>query len=318
MTAAPQAPVPVFKLYGETRHWPTPDLLHCESIPERSRLHDWHIRPHRHADLVHVLHVASGGVELELEGAQHRLRGPLAIVVPAMTIHGFRFSQDVEGHIVTLARPLAEHLARTLDEQGKTLGRPGYHRLATPRQAWRIATLMAQIDEEYRQPAPGRTHLLEALIQALAVELARLDEARDAPAPRGPRPRHRGSEHLAGFQALIEARYRQQPSVEELAGQLGLTGAHLNTLCRRLANRSALQLLHERILLEAKRQLTYTSMTIGQVADALGFSEPAYFTRFFKRNTGLSPRDFRLHQHDAERLPGGRPPQKDAPGQARA
>lgn len=67
-----------------------------------------------------------------------------------------------------------------------------------------------------------------------------------------------------------------------------------------LANRSALQLLHERLLLEAKRQLTYTNMTIGQVADLLGFSEPAYFTRFFKRLTGLSPRDFRLRQGETE------------------
>ncbi len=75
-----------------------------------------------------------------------------------------------------------------------------------------------------------------------------------------------------------------------------MTSAHLNTLCRRLAGRSALQLLHERLLLEAKRQLTYTNMTIGQVADTLGFSEPAYFTRFFKRHTGFSPKAFRQRQ----------------------
>ena len=59
--------VPVFKLYGETRHWPTPDLLHWESIPERSRLHDWKIHPHRHTDLLHLLHLSSGRVSLELE-----------------------------------------------------------------------------------------------------------------------------------------------------------------------------------------------------------------------------------------------------------
>ncbi|MDI5986031.1 helix-turn-helix domain-containing protein [Halomonas sp. M4R5S39] len=311
MPTPPTASVPVFKLYGETRHWPTPDLLHCESIPERSRLHDWHIRPHRHADLVHVLHVASGCVALELEGTPHRLEGPLAIVVPAMAIHGFRFSEDIEGHIVTLAQPLAEHLAHSLAEQGKALARADFHMLDRPDAARRIATLVGQIDEEYRQPAPGRTSLLEALIQALVVELSRLDTSRDERTPRsGRQQRHKGYEHLASLQALIEAQYRQQPSVESLAGQLGMTSAHLNTLCRRLADRSALQLLHERLLLEAKRQLTYTNMTIGQVADALGFSEPAYFTRFFKRNTGLSPRDFRLRQLATEA------PERHAPGQA--
>ncbi|QOR40335.1 helix-turn-helix domain-containing protein [Billgrantia diversa] len=310
MSRPVQAPVPVFKLYGETHHWPTPDLLHCESIPERSRLHDWHIRPHRHADLVHVLHIASGQVELELEGTQHALQGPLVIVVPALTIHGFRFSQDIEGHIVTLAQPLAEQLGQRLEEQASVLRHAEYHRLEPPRKARRLATLVEQIDAEYRQPAPGRERMLDALVQALAVELSRLDSHRLHDSAPGLHQRDRGHERLASFQALIEAQYRQQPSIERFAEQLGMSSAHLNALCRRLADRSALQLLHERLLLEAKRQLTYTNMTISQVADSLGFSEPAYFTRFFKRNTGFSPRDFRLRQHAAE------PQKQDAPGQA--
>ncbi|MCE8018422.1 helix-turn-helix domain-containing protein [Halomonas sp. MCCC 1A17488] len=301
MSQPTKTPVPIFKLYGETRHWPTPDLLHCESIPERSRLHDWHIRPHRHADLVHVLHVAHGQVELELEGIRHALRGPLIIVVPALAIHGFRFSQDIEGHIVTLAQPLAERLGQRLGEQAKVLRHADYHPLARSPQARRLATLVEQIDAEYRQPAPGRDRMLGALVEALAVALARLAEPHGPSAtPTGVRQRDRGHEHLASFQALIEAQYRQQPSIERFAEQLGMSSAHLNALCRRLADRSALQLLHERLLLEAKRQLTYTNMTISQVADSLGFSEPAYFTRFFKRNTGFSPRDFRLRQHASE------------------
>lgn len=60
-----------------------------------------------------------------------------------------------------------------------------------------------------------------------------------------------------------------------------------------MAGRSAQQLLHERVLLEAKRHLTYTNMTIGQVAERLGFKEPAYFTRFFKRSVKLTPKAFR-------------------------
>lgn len=110
MATSSATSVPVFKLYGETQHWPTPDLLHCESIPERSRLHDWLIRPHRHADLVHILFISQGSVELALEGTSHHLQGIVAIIVPAMAIHGFRFSPDVQGHIITLAKPLADHL----------------------------------------------------------------------------------------------------------------------------------------------------------------------------------------------------------------
>lgn len=289
----PLASVPVFKLYGETRHWPTPDLLHCESIAERSRLHDWHIKSHRHADLVHLLHIRAGQVTLHLDAVQRQLEGPLLIVVPAMTVHGFRFSRDIDGHVITLAKPLAAHLVERLERQGHALDRAAHYPLAGQDEASAMAALVAQIDGEYRQPDEGRDALLHALIQALAVLVARRAERRR---PILPRRHDRGQEHLQRFLALIDAGYAEQPSVESLAASLGMTSAHLNTLCRRLAGRSALQLLHERLLLEAKRQLTYTNMTIGQVADTLGFSEPAYFTRFFKRHTGFSPKAFRQRQ----------------------
>ncbi|WP_249978167.1 helix-turn-helix domain-containing protein [Vreelandella olivaria] len=296
MAASSIPPVPVFKLYGETQHWPTPDLLHCESIPERSQLHDWHIRPHRHVDLVHILWVSQGSVELELEGTSHHLQSNTAIIVPAMAIHGFRFSPDVQGHIITLAKPLADHLHDVMGEHS-TLRKADFYPLSSSHQAERMATLVMQIAQEYRQPAPGRNRLLEALIQALVVELSRLCSVTGNPVKRHAlRQSDKGRQHLERYQALVEAHYRTQPSIEQLAEQLGVSSAHLNMLCRQLAGRSALQLLHERLLLEAKRQLTYTNMTIGQVSDSLGFSEPAYFTRFFKRNTTLSPRDFRLRQ----------------------
>ncbi|GAA5171427.1 helix-turn-helix domain-containing protein [Modicisalibacter zincidurans] len=283
--------VPVFQLYGETGHWPTPDLLHCESIAARSRLHDWHIKPHRHADLLHLLHIEAGRVQLHLEGRERDLQGPLLIVVPAVAIHGFRFSSDIDGHIISLAKPLAAHLQARLAALGEVLARPAPYPLAEQPEQAVIAELVTRIDDEYRQPAQGRGALLHALVQALAVQLARRAERRR---PQRVMAHDRGQGHLQRFQALIEARYAEQPSIETLAGELGVTSAHLNTLCRRLAARSALQLLHERLLLEAKRQLTYTNMTVGQIADGLGFSEPGYFARFFKRHTGQSPKAFRL------------------------
>lgn len=285
----PQHEVPVFKLYGETRHWPTPDLLHCESIAARSRLHDWHIKPHRHGDLVHLLYIRAGEVEFHLEGANQRAAGAVLIVVPELTIHGFRFSRDVDGHIITLARPLVAELSSRLARPGNVLHEPACYRLAAPEQAT-IGALVGELEHEYHRQAPGRDMLLNALIGALAVHVSR----RALHGRARPRPRQeRGRDHLNHFQALIEARFQQQPSIEALARELDITPAHLNTLCRRLAGRSALQLLHERLLLEAKRNLTYTNMTVSQVADHLGFTEPAYFTRFFKRHTGLSPRRFR-------------------------
>lgn len=290
------ASVPVFKLYGETHHWPTPDLLHCESIPERSRLHDWRIRPHRHTDLVHLLYISEGTLTLELEGDSTQKMAPLLIVVPAMSIHGFHFSPDTEGEVLTLAQPMVEQLESRLGHPARVLLRCGAYP-AQASQERRIAALFGQLREEYHQPASGRELLLESLVSALTVEAHRLTETRAPKAMVRTGPADRAEEHIHDYQALIEAQFRDQPSVEAFANQLGLTATHLNLLCRRLVDRSALELLHERLLLEAKRQLTYTNMSVGQVAESLGFSEPAYFTRFFKRLTGFAPRHFRQRQH---------------------
>lgn len=290
--------VPVFKLYGETRQWPTPDLLHCESIAERSRLHDWHIRPHRHADLIHVLHIREGSVDLELEGLEHHAYGPLLIVIPAMTIHGFRFSEDIDGHIVTLARPLAEHLADWPGGMGSVLARADFYPLRPGPQAVRVQHLVDGIAEEYGHPAAGRDMALHGLVQALVTLLGRRAEQRHGSVDpiRSRAGSARGEHHVRDFQAMVEDRFRTQPSIEWFAEQLAITPAHLNALCRRETGVSALKLLHERVLLEAKRNLTYTNLTISQVSDMLGFSEPAYFTRFFKRLSGCTPKAFR-HRH---------------------
>ncbi|WIX33435.1 helix-turn-helix domain-containing protein [Salinicola sp. JS01] len=286
-------PVPTYQLYGETRHWPTPDLLHCETIAERSRLYAWHIRAHRHADLMHLLLLREGQVELRLGDLETAIDTPAMICVPATVIHGFRFSPQTQGHIVTLAQPLVADLHARLP-QAEVLDAAMHYPLAAQPEAAPLAQLIALLDGEYRR-APGgaqedREAMLTTLIDAVTLQLWRRARRRQ----RLPRSgQARGERHLERYRQLIETRFAEQPPIPDLAAELGIGDAHLNALCRRLTGHSALQLLHARLLLEAKRQLTYTQQSIAQVGERLGFAEPTYFTRFFKRGTGMTPRAFR-------------------------
>ncbi|WP_437879702.1 helix-turn-helix domain-containing protein [Pseudomonas sp. LRF_L74] len=280
------ATVPVFKLYGETAAWPTPDLLHCESIPSRSALHDWQIKPHRHGDLLQVLYVQAGRAELEVEGTRQRVESATLQVSPAMSVHGFRFSPDIQGHVLSLAQPLVEHL-------GAALERPPLEQaecFVVGEQQGYLDELFESISREYQGAAPGRELMLQSLVGALLVWIARRAMARPGAEAL---PADRGREHLQRFTALLETHFRQHLPIEHYAAGIGLSAAHLNALCRRLSGRSALQMINQRLLLEAKRNLVYTAMTINQVADSLGFSEPAYFSRFFRRETGMTPSAFR-------------------------
>ncbi|BAP44128.1 helix-turn-helix domain-containing protein [Pseudomonas sp. LJDD11] len=287
MSGRPGSNIPVFKLYGETVVWPTPDLIHCESIAERSSLHDWEIKPHRHSDLVQLLYVQSGRALLKVEEVVREVEGPVLQVVPALSVHTFRFADTIQGHILTLAMPLVEQLEAALD---------GF-RLATPLchgpgdDSPELDRLFSAIVSEYHQVRVGRELMLQALINQLLVWLCRRSEQSGAGQAAG--SPDRGREHLQRFMHQLEESFRLHWSIEEHARRLGISAAHLNALCRRLADQSALQIINQRLLLEARRGLVYTTMTINQLSDSLGFSEPAYFTRFFKRAAGVSPRQFR-------------------------
>ncbi|AYC35051.1 helix-turn-helix domain-containing protein [Pseudomonas cavernae] len=290
MAARSSNSVPVFKLYGETA-WPTPDLIHCESIAERSRLHDWLIRPHRHTDLVQLLYVQRGEAWLEVEGVANYIDAPALQVVPALAIHGFRFSPDVQGHVLSLAMPLVEQLAAEFAPD--LLRQAGCYLVGADRP--RLDTLFASIADEYQQQESGRDQMLTALITTLLIwggRRVRLHGQADA-GEQAP-----GREHLRAFTRLLEAHFREHWPIERYANQLGISAAHLNALCRRFAGMSALQLINQRLLLEARRCLVYTAMTIAEVSDSMGFSEPAYFSRFFKKGLGVSPKEFRAGRTD--------------------
>ncbi|WOX06999.1 helix-turn-helix domain-containing protein [Microbulbifer pacificus] len=284
-----KTPIPLFKLYGETdASWPTPDLIHCETIAERSRLYDWTIKPHRHSDLVHLLYCQSGDGQVSLDGVTQPLRTPCVVLTAPMSVHGFEFSHDVEGYVVTLAPPLLKQLRSTLGNQQSLLQNSYYLDAQAERSVF--DNLFATLNHEYANWAQGREVLIEATVNALMILLGRHVSARAEKTSLTP---DRGSQHYAGFMRKVEQCYRRHDSIEVYAEELGITAAHLNTLCRRFAERSAQQLIHERLLLEAKRNLIYTALTISQISDSLGFNEPAYFTRFFKRLAGTSPREFR-------------------------
>lgn len=97
--------IPVFKLYGESWHWPTPDLLHCESIQSRSSLYDWSIRAHQHSDLVQILFVQQGQGDIEIEGERRAFCGACVQIIPALCVHGFRFFTGNAGVFPVACRP---------------------------------------------------------------------------------------------------------------------------------------------------------------------------------------------------------------------
>ncbi|RPH29782.1 helix-turn-helix domain-containing protein [Buttiauxella warmboldiae] len=279
--------IPVFKLYGESRNWPASDLLHCESIHSRSSLHEWHIRTHQHADLVQLLYLHKGQVEIDIEGVNHPVEHACIQIVPALCVHGFQFSPGAQGYSLSLSAPLITQFEQQFGRPLQVLTQAAC--IPVKNSHRQIKTLFKALQSEYQGQGEARDMMLHSLIGTLLVWLNR----QCAPVPGGGSHGERKRAVVQRFNRLVEQHYREQLPVTYYARAVGVSSVSLNNLCHEFYGESALNVLHQRVLLEAKRSLLYTSMTISQISDYLGFSDATYFSRFFRRYTATTAKDFR-------------------------
>ena len=156
-------------------------------------------------------------------------------------------------------------------------------------EAVRFGLMMATLATEFAAPGSAGSPVPVWLARA-AVWLLAERAAREARVEGIGRARHK---LFARFLVLVEAHFREHWPLSRYAEALGLTPERLNRLVRAETGRLPLDLVQERLTREACRHLTYIAAPISRLAWELGFEDPAYFCRFFKRQTGLTPRDFR-------------------------
>lgn len=94
------------------------------------------------------------------------------------------------------------------------------------------------------------------------------------------------------FLMLLESNYQQVRNTDFYAGKLGISSKRLNQILKEKLDKTGMQLIHDRIILEAKRSIIHSETTIKEIAYELGFSDRPYFSRFFKKQTGQTPEEF--------------------------
>jgi AraC family transcriptional activator of pobA len=288
--------IPQFALYGEEIKASNAEFVHIEFIATRSRLYDWHIDRHTHSGLFQVLFLLQGHVSAEIDGVIHACDGPVAITIHPSVVHAFTFSEEAEGFVLTVD----QHIIFTEDTRHQDAGltdlfsslftQPRTIDLRTsPDIKARLETLLHMLLSESAWPLTGHTIMLEWLARCALLLLVRVHADHAVADETG----RYDFELFQRFRGLVETHYKQQWPVSQYAEQLHVTPSKLNRLCLKLTNESAFDITQQRLILEACRKLTYLSSGIARIAYELGFQDPAYFSRLFKRQTGLTPKAFR-------------------------
>lgn len=232
---------------------------------------------------------------MSLENSSLAIESPCLLTVPPLVVHGFQFDESIDGWIVSVPEAKLALLFASepmlLDEINKV------HILDARRigsAAPEFENLFVRIADEFTDLGRGRWLAMQA---CLVLALVRLDRYAGTGRCDANGPSARTLQHARRFRRQVENWFCERRPLEDYARALAITPTQLNRVCQATFGRSALQVIHDRLLLEAQHELVHSSAGVGEISYDLGFDDPAYFTRFFTKRMGMSPLTFReLHR----------------------
>jgi AraC family transcriptional activator of pobA len=284
-------------LYGDDKAQIRHDYLQSELILPRNRVTDWGLKPHLHGNLFQLFFLEAGRASFHAAAKPIELITPCVVLIPAGAVHGFTFSPQVQGRTLTLAESLMDTILQATPAvllEVNTL-----RILSNFNPEVRFADLLnleQNIHTELHLDLPGKQLALNAYFKLLFLKIYRLlqhQQHQEADSS------NRALHYFRAFQRAIGA----APSgkkIAEFAQELKITPVHLNRICQAVKGKTAQQIVHANTTRKAHNYLIYTSLSVSEIAYALQFADAGYFTRFFRKQTGLSPGAYRAKAYRSE------------------
>lgn len=270
--------IPSYALYGETHTFP--DVLHCERIHDRAKGLDWKIPAHRHTQLHQFFLVTKGIITFDIDGTTTQFDQATLLNVPPYHVHSFHFSPDTQGYV--LSCPISEidaalgnntALHPVTKHASQCRAKPHHH------------DIFDNIYAEFQRDSTARTPMLRAMLLTLLCHIARdVPTAPDANDPLG---------QFRRFERMMTSAPARPIVIADIARDLGVSRAKLHRICVAATGQSALRIAMQIKIQEAKRRLAYTQETTSEIGYRLGFDDPSYFSKVFRKYAGVTPTAYR-------------------------
>lgn len=266
-------------------------FVHHELLQIRTLLYNYEIREHLHTDLVQLFLITSGGGLLLSSGRKIPLESPCVLIIPSNRLHGFVFQSEVKGDVFTIPATFFETILKKSPSIFAAFDGLQYFSLE-PGTALSLELLdiKNRITRELQHLDQVAEFTLSLLFQLFLVNLYR---SRNTVRLESIKINDKALNHFRTFKKLIRRFRHEGKPVFFYANEMNLSPVHLNRICQTVAQKTALQVLHEEVLLEAKKYLRGTAYSVAEIAYFLGFKDPAHFSKFFKRREGVTPGTFR-------------------------
>ncbi|MCP1196042.1 helix-turn-helix transcriptional regulator [Acetobacter senegalensis] len=279
-----------FQIHDIIGHEGLRDFLDIEPLEVRSRPVNWHVRRHIHYSMFQLFLIHTGECTVELDGVTHELTSPGFVWIPARHVHSLIYHPRTRGYVVTLGHGHVFTFRTHCPKAASLFAAP----LAVGTDLSEFDRLIAFARSQPAMPDHASGMVTKALAQLILAMTFRLLHSANAPVPT-----RRDAELVKRFHALVERDFASRAPVSAYLDMLRTTERTLRRACNRMGQPSPNEVIQNRIAAEARRLLLFSGMSAAGIADRLGFSDPAYFSRWFRAREGITIRAFRS-EHDTE------------------
>lgn len=253
--------------------------------------------PHKH-DFFQIVFLFKGKGSHEIDFVKHQVKiGDVYIIKPGQ-VHKWILDKTTRGCIVEFYQEslnldsVEQDIFRSLCESADLL--------RASAEVKDLESLCDQMRREFEEQKFGHQNVLKSLLNVLMVNLYRIEQRVESSTNKSADRKQvaipRGNSFIWELESLIEANFTKHHNVEFYAQTLKVSPKALTMRVLRLLEKSARDLIQERCLLEARRYLGYSNLSIAEISERLGFEDANYFTRLFRLKTGVTPGAFRQQQ----------------------
>ncbi|QBJ86083.1 helix-turn-helix domain-containing protein [Chryseobacterium gleum] len=254
-----------------------------------SVFHEKQAEIHRDDHYMFILQ-QKGNFVMEIDFNKIDLKGPSLCFAGPGQIHQYIHQKDNEGWFLFIEAELIPESYREILDLSQWL-----HQYSVVTENDIIFDLPPLFEKAEKDPALHLPSITRSLAEsAVGIIISRISRTETE------NFQHRGQRYsiTRQFKKLITEHFRTTKQVKQYADFLNITPLYLNEAVKDVTGYPASFWIQQKILWEARRLLFYTHMDVKQIAFELGFDDPGYFSRFFKKGTGMTPLQFRSENHD--------------------
>lgn len=278
-------------LFGEDLEVMDEAFVHYEPLNVRTVLHDYKISEHVHSKLYQIFFITSSAGMLLSAGKKIALESPCALIIPNNKLHGFVFQSEIQGDVFTLNETFFENMMINNASLFLKYNQLQYFSLSKDTELFtEIYDYRNKIIKELNYNDSSTALSLSLLLQLFFIRLERSKTTNNI---ENVGTGDRTLNYFYQFNKLIKQFGHERKPVHFYANKVGLSTVHLNRICQSVSQKSAIEIIHENLIQEAKKYLVGTSYSVAEIAYVLGFKDPAHFSKFFKMKECKTPGSFR-------------------------